>query len=324
MSALTILRAYAKQTDLSVLPPTILLASTATTLTIFDKFPKAQLHLLVIPRLPAAHPDLSTGDLGSLQSLLSSPQKRPAARALVESLKREGESAKEMIRAEMKSRFGYMWDVWMGFHAAPSMQYVLNFFILNHEIWRKTLVLTAIWPDVTYFISCCFHLERKRHIHLHVISSDLCSPSLKHKKHYNSFHPKLGFFLHVNEVLSWFDAKPSFFDSVRNFVFTPPPSSIHLRLGTDRFIRELSTFQMAATLKDSKYEALLKENLVCWRCHSEFKNFPQLKAHLQGEWDNEAEREKNRKRKRDESMQGRKAIKMSSSDHPAKRTDIDE
>jgi aprataxin len=49
------------------------------------------------------------------------------------------------------------------------------------------------------------------HLHLHVLSADLCSEKLKIKKHYNSFHPKLGFFLHIDEVLSWFDAEPSYF-----------------------------------------------------------------------------------------------------------------
>lgn len=38
------------------------------------------------------------------------------------------------------------------------------------------------------------------HLHLHVISSDLISPSLKNKKHYQSFNPKLGFFLHLEDV----------------------------------------------------------------------------------------------------------------------------
>ena len=72
-----------------------------------------------------------------------------------------------------------------------------------------------------------------------------------------------------------------------------------------------------AALKKSAYEALLKEDLVCWRCHSEFKNIPQLKAHLQEEWDKEANREKNKKRKRDEISHGRKAAKTSPSAHPA-------
>ena len=46
------------------------------------------------------------------------------------------------------------------------------------------------------------------------MSNDLCSEKMKHKKHYNSFHPKLGFFLHLHEVLSWFDAEPSYFERV--------------------------------------------------------------------------------------------------------------
>ena len=55
------------------------------------------------------------------------------------------------------------------------------------------------------------------HLHLHVLSADLCSEKLKIKKHYNSFHPKLGFFLHIDEVLSWFGAEPSYFANlVRN------------------------------------------------------------------------------------------------------------
>ena len=43
---------------------------------------------------------------------------------------------------------------------------------------------------------------------------------MKSKKHLNSFHPKLGFFLHLDEVLSWFgpDIEPTWFAMVR-----PPP-----------------------------------------------------------------------------------------------------
>ena len=57
-------------------------------------------------------------------------------------------------------------------------------------------------------------------MHLHVISGDLCSPTLKHKKHYNSFHPKLGFFMHLDDVVEWFDAEPEVFKTVRACVNT--------------------------------------------------------------------------------------------------------
>jgi hypothetical protein len=49
---------------------------------------------------------------------------------------------------------------------------------------------------------------------MHVMSGDLVSEKLKHKKHYNSFHPKLGFFLHIDEILSWFDAEPTYYQNV--------------------------------------------------------------------------------------------------------------
>jgi len=57
-------------------------------------------------------------------------------------------------------------------------------------------------------------LYNTSHLHLHVLSADLCSEKMKKKQHYNSFHPKLGFFLDINDVLSWFDADESYFTSV--------------------------------------------------------------------------------------------------------------
>ena len=49
---------------------------------------------------------------------------------------------------------------------------------------------------------------------MHVISADLVSKSLKKKKHYNTFHPKLGFFIHYKDVLEWFEAVPSYYERV--------------------------------------------------------------------------------------------------------------
>ncbi|CAK5264575.1 unnamed protein product [Mycena citricolor] len=109
------------------------------------------------------------------------------------------------------------------------------------------------------------------HLHLHVLSDDLCSDRMKHKKHYNSFHPKLGFFLSLDEVLSWFDAEPSYFNS------------------------------MSQLEPKRHYEPMLKEDLVCWRCDSVMKNMPTLKAHLQKEFEDLRAREQarmERKRKR--------------------------
>lgn len=75
------------------------------------------------------------------------------------------------------------------------------------------------WSRSTLFFSSCLHVTHAhapwcRHLHLHVLSNDLCSETMKHKKHYNSFHPKLGYFLHLHDVLSWFDEEPSYFERV--------------------------------------------------------------------------------------------------------------
>lgn len=47
---------------------------------------------------------------------------------------------------------------------------------------------------------------------------------MKHKKHYNSFHPNLGFFLHLDDVLSWFDAEPAYYNRVRSAPLSLAPT----------------------------------------------------------------------------------------------------
>ncbi len=60
-----------------------------------------------------------------------------------------------------------------------------------------------------------------RHIHLHIISTDFRGEYMRSKKHLNSFHPTLGFFIHLDDVLSWFgpDIEPTWFA----IVSTPSP-----------------------------------------------------------------------------------------------------
>ncbi|EIW85063.1 HIT-like protein [Coniophora puteana RWD-64-598 SS2] len=224
MSTLTILRRHAQNPDPASLPPSVLLDYTDSYLTIFDAYPKATFHLLVLPRPKDG--SLTLSELSGLRSLLSCQKKD--AKKILDELAAQAEKTKELVREEMVQRYGYSWDIWVGFHAVPSME----------------------------------------HIHLHVISSDLCSPKLKNKKHYNSFHPKLGFFLHLEEVLSWFEEEPKYFATKKR-------------------------------LKPSEYEPLLKESLVCWRCDRILPNMPTLKNHLQEEWDKEAKRAAEKKRKRE-------------------------
>ncbi|KAJ7774766.1 hypothetical protein B0H16DRAFT_1508264 [Mycena metata] len=144
------------------------------------------------------------------------------AKQLLTALNEDAKTLRKEIEEEMLDRFGFTWGVWTGFHGAPSME----------------------------------------HLHLHVLSDDLCTERMNKKKHYNSFHPKLGFFLDIDEVLSWFDAEDSYFSSMANM----DPRK--------------------------HYEPMLKEDLSCWRCNTSMKNIPTLKAHLQEEFDALAKREK--------------------------------
>ncbi|KAG1897889.1 uncharacterized protein F5891DRAFT_1112696 [Suillus fuscotomentosus] len=156
---------------------------------------------------------------------------KSTARKVLMNLNEEANNVKKMIEEEMMKMYKFKWEIWMGFHPISSME----------------------------------------HLHLHVLSADLYSPKMKSKKHYNSFHPSLGFFLHLKDVLSWFDAVPSY-------------------------------YQRMIKLDASQYQSLLKDgDLCCWQCDRALESMPKLKAHLQDEFGKLTTREKaksERKRKR--------------------------
>lgn len=120
-----------------------------------------------------------------------------------------------------------------------------------------------------------------RHLHMHVISSDLCSPSLKNKRHYNSFHPKLGFFIHLDDVLSWFEDLPEFPNSSSSQIRrVSATNSLSLLSVSD----DWETSRQVPSLLPDRYEPLLKKDLVCWKCGEGARNIPVLKSHLEKEW----------------------------------------
>lgn len=126
MFDLTILQQFAKkfESSPSSLPPTLLLTNTETSLTLFDKYPKATYHFLVLPRI-LANSTFTVKEVTSLQTLLSKGKKEDA-KVLIEELKKDAQTVKEMVEREMFKKHGYKWDVWIGFHAVPSMAYVLE------------------------------------------------------------------------------------------------------------------------------------------------------------------------------------------------------
>jgi len=118
----------------------------------------------------------------------------------------------DMIKDEMMKTEGFVWGVDVGFHAIPSM----------------------------------------KHVHLHVISNERISDSLKTKKHYNSFRPDLGFFIPIMEVQRW--------------------------IQNDR----LYVLERVEAL--SSASALLDHPLECFKCDELFSSVPKLKKHLEQEF----------------------------------------
>jgi aprataxin len=129
------------------------------------------------------------------------------------------------------------------------------------------------------------------------LSADLISPKLKNKKHYNSFHPKLGEMAWSrclqHELMCYLQASSSIWT-------TSSPGSTLVRLFLKRSGHGSCLFSSSLTicslqksaLNEKEYEPLLKEDLNCFVCEKSFKNIPKLKEHLQEEWDKKAKKAK--------------------------------
>lgn len=127
MGQLTRLRDYARFTNLEKeLPISIRFAHTDKTLTIFDKYPKAIFHFLVLPRMQAYVNDevnLTEVDLHDLRSLLRARNRvgKDVVKKVLEDLKEATDECVEEIKQEMEAMYGFTWDVRVGLHAISSM-----------------------------------------------------------------------------------------------------------------------------------------------------------------------------------------------------------
>jgi aprataxin len=129
-SSLSALRTYATLPHpASALPASTLLLSTPNTIAIFDAFPKAKYHFLVLPRYPfppQSGPESSTSivkldaldDLRSLLLEAGADQRGDVIEAMAETAR----EVEEMIRDEMIKTEGFEWKIDVGFHAIPSMK----------------------------------------------------------------------------------------------------------------------------------------------------------------------------------------------------------
>ncbi|ORY89390.1 hypothetical protein BCR35DRAFT_317308 [Leucosporidium creatinivorum] len=157
---------------------------------------------------------------------------------VLKALKKQADEVKAMIEDEMMKKDGWVWPIKMGFHAVESM----------------------------------------RHVHMHVISSDMISDRLKNKKHYNSFHPTLGLFLHYDDVLEQCELGQNDF----------PPKS--------------------------HFESLEKEALVSFYTDEEFKTIPKLKEHLVAQFERRAKAAKAKLKQKREAEEARETVKKLKSD----------
>ncbi|KAL7283420.1 hypothetical protein ACG7TL_002850 [Trametes sanguinea] len=216
MSHFTILRTYALLDDPSSVPPHVRVGFTDYTVTIKDIYPKAHFHRLVLPRI---YLPIEPEQVRDLRALLCLP--REQARAILLALKRDGEAAKRDIEKEMREQHGFVWPIQMGFHAVPSLEYV---------------------P---------VPLKHLRHVHMHVISTDFLGQYYKKKKHANSFHPRMGFFIHIDEVIRWYD--PDI---------------------------EPTWFAMKTAIDKDEYNKILARDPLCPHCDEQYRTIPKLKKHL--------------------------------------------
>jgi len=117
MANLGILRTYALQ-DPASLPLSVLFHHSATSLTLFDAFPKSIFHFLILPRVTES--SLTVSELTSLKTLLKCDKDK--AKKVILALREDAAALKQDIEAEMMQRYGFKWGIWTGFHAAPSME----------------------------------------------------------------------------------------------------------------------------------------------------------------------------------------------------------
>lgn len=144
MTNLTILRTYALSNP-AKLPASILFSHSDKTMTIYDAYPKSIFHFLVLPRVVSPPPSSketttkidaettpetesptvnpSVTDLSSLRALLNTKNiTKEQVKEVVLMLKEEASKVKAEIEQEMEKRYGFVWDVWIGFHGTPSME----------------------------------------------------------------------------------------------------------------------------------------------------------------------------------------------------------
>ncbi|PWN32057.1 uncharacterized protein FA14DRAFT_111471, partial [Meira miltonrushii] len=242
----------------SQLPKGVHLRSDSHTLAIYDGYPKAKFHFLVLPRIPFTL-DQVNNNLAGTQSSSSSPASKPALRlaggklALGSSSKGQTVPASHLHSLSTLLASPYAWEVLekMRKQCESVVQLIkeeMRHFPLPDQL--RTDASNDETCQVEWGVRVGFHaVPSMDTVHLHVISDDLVADRLKHKKHYQSFHPTHGFWLDLDTIQ----------ELVRQGKKSLPHSKDH-------------------------YESLLRAPLVSFRDNKTYPNMPKMKDHLEQAW----------------------------------------
>ena len=117
----------AKHKNPETFPAHVYFTHTDHTITIFDAYPKAEYHLLVIPRVSRDSEERvrTAQNLMSLKSLFNTSglEKREIYEFLLQ-VKADADALREELEEDMRIRRGFTWKLNFGFHAVQSMECV--------------------------------------------------------------------------------------------------------------------------------------------------------------------------------------------------------
>ncbi|CAK7211435.1 aprataxin-like protein [Sporothrix bragantina] len=227
---------------------------------IHDKFPKASVHCLLLPRDQAIckeHPVvlLSRRDAEGL--------------AFLETVRAEAEKLKAIVAGELRRQFGQ-------YSAADAAREA----VLRGDVEPPEGKLPA-GRDWSKEVIVGVHARPSMsHVHVHVFSRDMHSEKMRHRKHYNSF---------TTPFLVRLDEFPLAADDPRQ------PYAVRVQGGLSAETANDADDHMSdggnnggeGEGKDKRQHLdYLQSDMKCWRCGKSFGNrFQELKRHLDVEFE---------------------------------------
>lgn len=209
-----------------------------------DAFPKATIHMLVLPR------DTSIENLSVLGARIDAETSFCA-----EGVRRtRGHDATDGNHSEVPTAT-------LG---GPALGLLRHMIEVGDALIAHIKSMEPSLRHLTFQVG--FHaVPSLKHLHMHVMSQDFeRSPAMKHKKHYLSFTAPY-FFLHATTVLRAIEAELQ-----KNHSSTGPEPSKSTRLH-----RLIGTWTAAGTLIEQP------NDIRCYWCNAQVKTMPALRLHLQ-------------------------------------------